>query len=159
MSHEFSLGSDAFIPALLPEARLEADAVVLEIEGTPRRAEFRRLGDGLFLLNLDGRMLRCFVSTDASGTWVTVEGRLVRLRTSSTVVGSAGGSLVAPMPGRVVRLCVKEGAEVEAGAELLRLEAMKMEHAVKAPRQGKVKAFLVKEGEQVQGGRLLVDFT
>ena len=63
------------------------------------------------------------------------------------------------MPGRVVRLSVLAGEVVKAGTELLRLEAMKMEHAVRAPRQGRVKAFLVKEGEQVQGGRLLVDFT
>lgn len=158
MSHEFSLGSDAFTPALLPEARLESDAVVLEIEGLPRRVPFRRLGNGFFLLELDGRVLRCAASTDASGTWITVEGRLVRVRTSAAGAGSSGGSLMAPMPGRVVRLTAKEGDVVEAGAELLRLEAMKMEHAVKAPRKGKLKAFLVKEGEQVQGGRLLVDF-
>ncbi|NWG92512.1 MAG: acetyl/propionyl/methylcrotonyl-CoA carboxylase subunit alpha [Parvularculaceae bacterium] len=71
---------------------------------------------------------------------------------------SAGGSLNAPMPGVVTLLKAKHGERVEAGAVLLVMEAMKMEHAIKAPHDGVVKAFRFKPGDQVKDGDLLVEF-
>ena len=53
----------------------------------------------------------------------------------------AGGRLTAPMPGKVIALLAEPGKRVERGAPLLVLEAMKMEHTIKAPRAGVVKAF------------------
>jgi biotin carboxyl carrier protein len=53
------------------------------------------------------------------------------------------------MPGKVVKLLVAEGQEVQAGDVLVILEAMKMEHSVKAPESGMVEKVLVSEGEQV----------
>ncbi len=61
----------------------------------------------------------------------------------------AHGACVAPMPGKVVKLLVAEGQAVEAGEVLVILEAMKMEHSVKAPESGVVEKILVSEGEQV----------
>jgi len=61
----------------------------------------------------------------------------------------AHGACVAPMPGKVVKLLVAEGQDVEAGDVLVILEAMKMEHSVKAPESGTVEKVLVSEGEQV----------
>jgi propionyl-CoA carboxylase alpha chain len=66
------------------------------------------------------------------------------------------GSALAPMPGGVVRVAVKEGDRVEAGQELVVLEAMKMEHAVHATSAGVVAAVNVIEGDQVETGRILV---
>ena len=71
---------------------------------------------------------------------------------------SAGGSLVAPMPGVVTLIRARPGESVEAGAVLMIMEAMKMEHAVKAPHDGVVKAFRFKAGDQVKDGDLLVEF-
>lgn len=71
---------------------------------------------------------------------------------------SAEGSLAAPMPGVVVMLAAKPGEAVKAGATLLVMEAMKMEHAVKAPIDGVVKAFRFRPGDQVKEGDLLVEF-
>ncbi len=71
---------------------------------------------------------------------------------------SAEGSLVAPMPGAIVSLLVTEGKDVAAGETLLVMEAMKMEHAIKAPQKGKVLAFRFQPGDQVKEGDLLVDF-
>jgi propionyl-CoA carboxylase alpha chain len=67
----------------------------------------------------------------------------------------APGSLLAPMPGTVVRLHVDSGAQVTAGQPLLVLEAMKMEHPVAAPHHGVVTALLVAEGSQVEAGAVL----
>jgi propionyl-CoA carboxylase alpha chain len=69
----------------------------------------------------------------------------------------AAGSLVSPMPGTVVRVAVAEGDEVAAGAPLLVLEAMKMEHEITAPADGTVRAVHVAQGGQVETGAVLVE--
>jgi propionyl-CoA carboxylase alpha chain len=65
------------------------------------------------------------------------------------------GSLLAPMPGTVVRVEATEGAEVTAGTPIVVLEAMKMEHSVRAPGDGTVTTILVSEGQQVDSGAVL----
>jgi biotin carboxyl carrier protein len=64
--------------------------------------------------------------------------------------------LVAPMPGRVVRLLATEGQEVEVGEGLVVIEAMKMENELKALRKGRVSEVAVQEGQAVDAGALLV---
>ncbi len=64
--------------------------------------------------------------------------------------------IVAPMPGAIGRLTVAAGARVVAGAPLVVLEAMKMEHTLKAPRDGTIAEILVREGDQVEDGAVLV---
>ncbi|NJE61110.1 pyruvate/oxaloacetate carboxyltransferase [Thermococcus sp. 21S7] len=67
------------------------------------------------------------------------------------------GAVTAPMPGRVLRILVKEGEEVKTGQGLLVLEAMKMENEVSAPKDGVVKRILVKEGDTVDTGQTLME--
>jgi propionyl-CoA carboxylase alpha chain len=67
----------------------------------------------------------------------------------------AAGSLVAPMPGSVVRVEVAAGDAIAAGQLLLVLEAMKMEHPVTAPAAGTVTEVAVAAGQQVTGGQVL----
>jgi propionyl-CoA carboxylase alpha chain len=71
----------------------------------------------------------------------------------------AAGSLVAPMPGTVIRVAVEVGDEVKAGDALVVLEAMKMEHAMKADADGTVSEVLVTTGQQVDAGAPLVIVT
>ena len=71
----------------------------------------------------------------------------------------AAGSLTAPMPGTVLRVAVAVGDEVKAGDALVVLEAMKMEHGVKAIADGTVTEVLVTEGAQVDAGSVLVVVT
>jgi 3-methylcrotonyl-CoA carboxylase alpha subunit len=66
------------------------------------------------------------------------------------------GDLSAPMPGQVVSVNIKTGDDVEKGATLLTLEAMKMEHTIKAGCSGKVSQVLVTSGDQVMADQLLV---
>jgi propionyl-CoA carboxylase alpha chain len=67
----------------------------------------------------------------------------------------AAGSLLAPMPGTVVRLAAAVGDEVTAGQPLLWLEAMKMEHLIAAPAAGVVAELPVAAGQQVEVGSVL----
>ncbi|MGZ0716402.1 acetyl/propionyl/methylcrotonyl-CoA carboxylase subunit alpha [Pseudomonas palleroniana] len=66
------------------------------------------------------------------------------------------GGLTAPMNGSIVRVLVEVGQTVEAGAQLVVLEAMKMEHSIRAPQAGVVKALFCQEGEMVAEGSALV---
>ena len=67
------------------------------------------------------------------------------------------GGLTAPMNGSIVRILVEVGQEVAAGAALVVLEAMKMEHSIRAPHAGIVKALYCIEGELVSEGTALVE--
>lgn len=67
----------------------------------------------------------------------------------------APGSLVAPMPGTVIRVAAEVGASVERGAPLVWIEAMKMEHKVVADAAGVLSDLRVAAGDQVQAGALL----
>jgi pyruvate carboxylase len=66
--------------------------------------------------------------------------------------------IAAPMPGLVVRVAVSPGEQVEAGQQLVSMEAMKMETTVYAERAGHVAEVLVRPGTQVAGGDLLIRF-
>ena len=63
--------------------------------------------------------------------------------------------LTAPMPGKVVRLLVHAGSEIEAGAGVLVVEAMKMQNEVKSPKKGIVQKILVDAGTAVNAGDVL----
>jgi 3-methylcrotonyl-CoA carboxylase alpha subunit len=74
----------------------------------------------------------------------------------SDAAHGGSGDVVAPMTGAVRLVDVKPGDQVKAGDRLLVMEAMKMEHTLKAPRDGEVEAVLCTEGGQAEGGAVLV---
>ncbi|HET9472375.1 MAG TPA: acetyl/propionyl/methylcrotonyl-CoA carboxylase subunit alpha [Steroidobacteraceae bacterium] len=75
------------------------------------------------------------------------------------VAADRHGGLVAPMPGRVIAVLVKQGARVSAGTALLVMEAMKMEHTVTAPANGTIAAIHHEAGDQVREGDELLTIT
>jgi biotin carboxyl carrier protein len=64
-------------------------------------------------------------------------------------------AIVAPMPGKIVRVLVAEGDSVEQGQGILVVEAMKMQNELKAPRAGRVTSIAVKAGDGVIAGAVL----
>ena len=93
--------------------------------------------------------------------WVYENGETYRVERSVSRGARSGHEpeedLRAPMPGKVLKVTAAEGASVEKGAPLLVLEAMKMEHEIKAPRAGIVKRLPFRAGDMVALGDLLVD--
>ena len=63
--------------------------------------------------------------------------------------------IMAPMPGKVVRVLVREKSEVEAGAGVVVVEAMKMQNEIKSPKKGTIQKLLVTEGAAVNAGDVL----
>jgi biotin carboxyl carrier protein len=102
----------------------------------------------------------------APGEWlVTLEGRVAAatINRRRTARGGSDGvdaqgehSVVAPMPGRVVRVLVAPGDEVAAKQGVVVVEAMKMENELRSPKAGRVKDVAVAPGTSVEAGRVLV---
>ena len=80
--------------------------------------------------------------------------RSLRGRTR-TVDDHGPKKLTAPMPGRIVRILATQGAEVDAGAGVLVVEAMKMQNEIKSPKKGTIQKVLVTEGAAVNAGDVL----
>jgi biotin carboxyl carrier protein len=69
--------------------------------------------------------------------------------------GKGPRKLVAPMPGKVVRVLVEEGSEVEAGQGIVVVEAMKMQNEIKSPKKGVVRKLVASENSAVNAGDVL----
>ncbi|MGW4430602.1 ATP-binding protein [Streptomyces tendae] len=112
------------------------ERVVLETDGVRRRFDVARYGDRIHVNSTRLTALPRFPDPTAQ---------------------HAPGSLLAPMPGTVVRVAegLTEGTTVQAGQPLLWLEAMKMEHRITAPVTGKLTELPVSPGRQVEMGTLL----
>ncbi|HEX4061577.1 MAG TPA: biotin carboxylase N-terminal domain-containing protein [Streptosporangiaceae bacterium] len=123
--------------------RAAADAVDLEVDGLRRVYSVHRgaAGAGPAPVWVDG----------PDGATTLTE--LPRFADPSAV--PRGGSLLAPMPGLVVRVLAEAGAAVTAGQPLVVLEAMKMEHTVTAPSDGVLAELRASAGEQVDAGQVL----
>ncbi|OZC80913.1 acetyl/propionyl-CoA carboxylase subunit alpha [Rhodococcus sp. 06-418-1B] len=132
--------------------KTDLDGVAL-IENTPNRVV------------LDDNKLRRTFHVARYGPDVFIDSSLgpVRLAKAPRFVDPteevAAGSLLAPMPGSVVRVAAAQGDTVTAGQPILWLEAMKMEHTVTAPADGVLTELNVSEGQQVEVGAVLAVVT
>jgi propionyl-CoA carboxylase alpha chain len=133
---------------------------IVEIDGARLDVTVGEVTAGTVELTAGGVRRRYHVDIDATSAWVDTTRGGVRLtpvpRFPPPEASRAAGSLVAPMPGVVVRVDVAEGDTVTKGQRLLVLEAMKMEHQVTAPAAGIVSALNVKTGLSVDAGAVLV---
>ncbi len=105
-------------------------------------------GDGRWALGMVGERVEVVVQDQRSSRNETVGAK------SRPAPG--GGTVRAPMPGLVVRIEVAEGQQVDAGAGLVVVEAMKMENELRAPRPGTVQTVHVAVGQAVEKGASLV---
>jgi biotin carboxyl carrier protein len=134
----------------------DGNRVAAEIDGRRYELEARPGANGAYLLLHEGRVYAC----QAQGATVTVGGRdyAVTVTDPKRLRSDAGGGLqqsgllTAQMPGKVVRVLAAEGDEVEEGAAILVVEAMKMQNEMKAARAGTVKKIHVAAGDTVNAG-------
>ncbi|UFQ95727.1 acetyl/propionyl/methylcrotonyl-CoA carboxylase subunit alpha [Pseudomonas wenzhouensis] len=122
-------------------ACLQGEVLLAEIDGTRQHICAIRRGDSLYL------------------QW---QGELYTISRFDPIAAAEAShvqhsGLSAPMNGSIVRVLVEPGQTVEAGAALVVLEAMKMEHSIRAPEAGTVKALYCREGEMVSEGTVLVE--
>ena len=118
---------------------------------------------GVFSILLDGQSFEVRLpdgarSAEAEGRSFGVEVRDPRnaSRAAKSAMGSGRHNVVAPMPGKVIRVLVNKGDAVETGQGLAVVEAMKMQNEMKAPRPAHVLEVCVREGDTVTPGDTLV---
>ena len=129
-----------------------------------------RPGEALFRGTVDGRAVTVQVDRDGIGYRLTYRGiavpvkvlppRVAELLTAIPPKPEAGltRSLLAPMPGLLISVMVKEGQDVKAGEELAVVEAMKMENVLRAERDGKVAKIRARAGESLAVDQVILEF-
>ncbi|WP_406479048.1 biotin carboxylase N-terminal domain-containing protein [Streptomyces platensis] len=151
----YRLGRDGLRAEDFPGVRLLTlgpDEVVLEVDGLRRQFTVSRYGDRV---HVDAPPTPGAPTTPTSHTFTALP------RFPDPTARTEPGSLLAPMPGTVVRIAegLTEGTQVQAGQPLLWLEAMKMEHKITAPAPGTLTTLPVTPGQQVELGTLLAVVT
>ncbi|WP_137181421.1 acetyl-CoA carboxylase biotin carboxylase subunit [Roseomonas sp. AR75] len=136
-------------------------AVTLDLPDGPARIEGARHDGDALSFRLDGNAIRARVLRDGDALSVILDGATHELRhrdprAPSGIADSAGGRVIAPMPGRVLHILVAPGDAVARGAVLLVIEAMKVQMRITAPAEGIVAAIRCAVGELVEDGAELV---
>ncbi|TSD76395.1 acetyl/propionyl/methylcrotonyl-CoA carboxylase subunit alpha [Pseudomonas sp. KBS0710] len=139
--HLSCTGQDRLVTLQGGVAQLRGDQLLIEHQGV-RRTHLAVRSEGILYLRWDGQMQA-----------VSLFDPIAAVEANQTTQGG----LTAPMNGSIVRVLVDVGQSVEAGTQLVVLEAMKMEHSIRAPLAGVVKALFCQEGEMVAEGSALVE--
>lgn len=138
----------------------------VSLDGEPADADVAEIAPNIFSILLDGKSYEVRVASNPSGTLTLQTGRheftaevfdprAWRGRRHGALEAEGRQQIVAPMPGKIVRVLVQAGEKVQAGQGLLVVEAMKMQNEIRSPKNGTVERLLVKEGQPVNAGEIL----
>jgi biotin carboxyl carrier protein len=145
-----------------------SEKVFAEIDGRTYEIEASEPEPNVYLLKYNHQILEIFVSPDkkpsepfqvhvANHNFEIKISDPKRLRGTSAADGAIEGAaeIKTAMPGKVVRVLVEQGAEVQAGDGIIVVEAMKMQNEMKSPKDGIIKEIRFSEGETVNAGDVL----
>lgn len=149
------------------EVRRQGSRVFARVDERSHELEARDLGNGSYLLISAARVFEARVEGNPNGPVDVVVGtdrysvaicdpKRMRIANSAAAHVGEAARVIAPMPGKVVRVLVEAGAEIKAGAGLVVVEAMKMQNEMKSPKAGVVAALNVEVGATVNAGDVLV---
>ena len=139
-------------------------AMDFSIDSAPMQADIQQVEPGIYSILAGTRSAEARIEQDGDGYLVTINGNSFpvavrdprRRDRSGRRVNSAGlQQITSPMPGKVVRVMVKAGDRVSAGAALFVVEAMKMQNEIKSPKDGVVTLLEVEEGSPVSAGAVM----
>ncbi|MGA7624925.1 MAG: biotin/lipoyl-containing protein [Candidatus Acidiferrales bacterium] len=135
------------------------------IDGQPIEADAVEMSPGTYLILLRGKSMEVRLEAAGTESRAIAMGReyqvaILDLREWKKNRGRAAEAqgrqqVVAPMPGKIIRILVKTGDEVPAGQGLLVVEAMKMQNEIRAPKSGIVERLSVIEGQTVNAGQVV----
>jgi 3-methylcrotonyl-CoA carboxylase alpha subunit len=141
------------------EVRLEGDRA--RLGGRVLDFSADRGGEAIQSIRVGDRTFRVRAARDRDRVFVWCDGGVLEFRRAgsgrSARAGEHGGGLAAPMPGRIRRILASEGGRVSRGDAILVLEAMKMEHAIRATADGVVARIFHAEGDLVDAGTPLAE--
>jgi acetyl/propionyl-CoA carboxylase alpha subunit len=147
------------------EVRLSDGAAIFGDRNVPFR-EIRSEGGELMALGVGGDTFPVRVARDLNKVFVWCAGQTFDFRRERprenqrrAAASDHAAGLLAPMPGRIRRISTPRGERVTKGDVVLVLEAMKMEHAIRAPRDGVVTLLPHREGDLVEAGAVLAEIS
>lgn len=164
-SHGELHGTAQKIPAHSIDAVREGSRMRVTIDGRTIEADAVEVAECTYSVVIGGRSFEVRVEPRAGGlhvhagpreySIVIADPRAWRGRHGGGLEAEGRQEIVAPMPGKIVRVLVEQGAAVEAGQGLLVVEAMKMQNEIRSPKKGTLERLLVKEGQAVNSGEAL----
>jgi biotin carboxyl carrier protein len=167
MKYEIVINGARRSVEITPRASGESRAT-FTVEGRTVEANAVRISRGAYSILIGGRSLDVTTEETSAGLLVRTEGREFHVQVidpRSWQRGRGAGielegrqQLVAPMPGKIVRVMVTAGQQVSAGQGLLVIEAMKMQNEIRSPKSGVVEK-LAREGQTVNAGEILAIVT
>jgi biotin carboxyl carrier protein len=135
------------------------------LDGHALAADAVEVSPGVYSILIDGAAFEVLIESSPEGFTVTAAGRRLaaqivdprqwRGRRAGSAEAEGRQKIVAPMPGKVVRVLVAQGEKIEAGRGLLVVEAMKMQNEIRSPKTGVVERLVVQEGQAVNAGDVL----
>jgi biotin carboxyl carrier protein len=148
------------------ELERDAERWRISLDGEPTQADALEISPGVFSILLNGKSHQVRVTPTPAGALTLQTGRheftaevtdprAWRGRRHGALEAEGRQQIVAPMPGKIIRVLVQAGERVEAGQGLLVVEAMKMQNEIRSPKSGTVERLLVKEGQPVNAGEAL----
>ncbi|HMD39231.1 MAG TPA: biotin/lipoyl-containing protein [Candidatus Acidoferrum sp.] len=148
------------------ELERDADQWKITLDGQPVDADAVEIDPNIFSLLLAGQSYEIHVVQAPDGllklqtghqefTAEVADPRAWRGRKHGTLEAEGRQQVIAPMPGKVVRVLVQAGDKVETGQGLLVVEAMKMQNEIHSPKSGTIERLMVKEGQPVNAGEVL----
>jgi biotin carboxyl carrier protein len=150
------------------DIKRDGGRVVAYVEGRRYELELREPEAGVCLLIADGHVYECRVERDAAQPALVhvhtgnrdyaiklVDPKRLRAGQSAGAQGDGAAQVVAPMPGKIVRVLVEQGESIEAGQGIVVVEAMKMQNEMKSPRAGRVVELQATLGATVNAGDVL----
>jgi biotin carboxyl carrier protein len=166
MKHEIALTGAGGKETRTVELRREGSSWRAVIDGNPHEADAVEVAPHTLSILLEGKSFELRVTPLADGSLriQSAQAELVAQVLDPREWRGRHGALevqgpqqvVAPMPGKIVRILVQVGETVEAGQGLVVVEAMKMQNEIRSPKSGKVEKIVAKEGETVNPGDVLV---
>jgi biotin carboxyl carrier protein len=163
---EIQLDGPSGKKARIVELEPRGDCYRMTLDGHPIEADAIQVSPSVISILIDGQSFEIHATPLVDGklklqcgphefTADVMDPRAWRGRKHGGIEAEGCQQIIAPMPGKVVRLLVAAGDSVEAGQGLLVVEAMKMQNEIRSPKSGKVERLLAKEGQNVNAGDVL----
>jgi biotin carboxyl carrier protein len=136
--------------------------ILVELDEHTYQVAVEFLNSDEILLNIDGKIYNAIICSSSSTFRVCVNGLSfdIEKKSVSQILGEKHSQkqksdVKTPMPGKVVKVLIDEGENVEEGQAVLILEAMKMQNEIKSPQKGTVTKIATSAGDSMETGALL----
>ncbi|HYL61583.1 MAG TPA: biotin/lipoyl-containing protein [Candidatus Methylomirabilis sp.] len=166
MKFEVQLTTSSGQHSHIVELERNSDRWKITLDGQPLDADAVEVAPNVVSVLLDGQAFEFSIVPSSTGALQlrtdyqefsaeVVDPRAWRGRRHGALEAEGRQQVLAPMPGKVIRVLVKVGDKVEAGQGLLVVEAMKMQNEIRSPKSGTVERLLALEGQPVNAGEVL----